>query len=327
MNNSQDQLGSPHVSPQVNFDADSAFSSSDISTTRTADSSIFRYRHENGRSYHAYKDGKYMFPNDELETNRSQLEHQLWLLTLGDQLALSPIGDQVHRVLDVGTGGGHWAIDFADLYPAAEVIGVDLSPVQPAFVPANCKFEIDDVDEDWTYGHKFSFIHTRMMNQALESWPRFFQQSFDNLESGGHLELQECHIPCRSDDGTLPQFSVLNRWCSMMLECGRRLDRDGSVVPHARALMEKAGFVDVVETEYKWPTNRWPEDQHLKELGQWNEANQELGLEAASLAFFTRVLGWSVEQLKGFLVELMACVNDRNIHAYWPIHVIHGRKP
>jgi len=83
--------------------------------------------------------------------------------------------------------------------------------------------------------------------------------------------------------------------------------------------MEEAGFVDVVETEYKWPTNRWPEDQHLKELGQWNEANQELGLEAASLAFFTRVLGWSVEQLKGFLVELMACVNDRNIHAYWPM--------
>ena len=104
-----------------------------------------------------------------------------------------------------------------------------------------------------------------------------------------------------------------------MLECGRRLGRPGSVAPIASKLMEEAGFVDVVATQYKWPTNPWPEDAHLKELGMWNEMNQNLGFEAASLGFFTRVLGWSVEQLEGFLVELKTCVEDRNIHAYWPM--------
>jgi hypothetical protein len=83
--------------------------------------------------------------------------------------------------------------------------------------------------------------------------------------------------------------------------------------------MEEAGFVDVVEVQFKWPTNKWPEDAHLKELGTWMEMNQKLGLEASSLAFFTRVLGWSVEELKGFLLELKACVEDPNIHAYWPM--------
>ena len=104
-----------------------------------------------------------------------------------------------------------------------------------------------------------------------------------------------------------------------MLECGRRLGRPDSVAPVCKQLMEEAGFVDVVEQQFKWPTNPWPEDPHLKELGTYNEQNQRLGFEAASLAFFTRVLGWSVEQLKGFLVDLKECVEDRSIHAYWPM--------
>ncbi len=32
--------------------------------------------------------------------------------------------------------------------------------------------------------------------------------------------------------------------------------------------MEEVGFVDVVETVYKWPQNRWPKDKKFKELGE-----------------------------------------------------------
>lgn len=34
------------------------------------------------------------------------------------------------RVLDLGTGTGIWAIDFGDMYPSAEVLGIDISPIQ-----------------------------------------------------------------------------------------------------------------------------------------------------------------------------------------------------
>ena len=104
-----------------------------------------------------------------------------------------------------------------------------------------------------------------------------------------------------------------------MLECGRRLGRPESVAPIMKQQMEEAGFVDVVEVQFKWPTNPWPDDPHLKELGTWHEMNQRLGFEGASLAYFTRVLGWSVEQLEGFLADLKTCVEDRSIHAYWPM--------
>lgn len=30
-----------------------------------------------------------------------------------------------------------------------------------------------------------------------------------------------------------------------------------------------AGFVDIVETIYKWPTSGWPKDPKYKEIGEW----------------------------------------------------------
>jgi hypothetical protein len=40
-------------------------------------------------------------------------------------------------------------MDMADEYPACQVIGTDLSPVQPIWVPPNCKFEVDDFELEW----------------------------------------------------------------------------------------------------------------------------------------------------------------------------------
>ena len=44
--------------------------------------------------------------------------------------------------------------DFVDAYPSAMVIGTDLSPMRPYFVPPNVKFELDDAQLEWTYGRE-----------------------------------------------------------------------------------------------------------------------------------------------------------------------------
>jgi methylase of polypeptide subunit release factors len=49
----------------------------------------------------------------------------MFYLLYGRKLHFAPIEDP-HRILDVGTGTGIWAIDMADQYLMAEVIGVDL---------------------------------------------------------------------------------------------------------------------------------------------------------------------------------------------------------
>jgi ubiquinone/menaquinone biosynthesis C-methylase UbiE len=67
---------------------------------------------------------------------RLDLHHEMMRLLWNDKLHESPL-DKPHRILDIGTGTGIWAIDMADQYPMAEVIGTDLSPIQPQWVPAN----------------------------------------------------------------------------------------------------------------------------------------------------------------------------------------------
>lgn len=54
--------------------------------------------------------------------------HHLCILTLRDRLFLAPVEEPRH-ILDLGTGTGTWAIDVADKFEDADVLGIDLTPV------------------------------------------------------------------------------------------------------------------------------------------------------------------------------------------------------
>ena len=101
------------------------------------------------------------------------------------------------KILDLGTGTGIWAIDMADLYPDANLIGTDLSPVQPQWwgapdflsllninacscrVPDNVHFEINDVEGDWTYTEdSFDYIHIRIMITAISDWKSTIRKAY-----------------------------------------------------------------------------------------------------------------------------------------------------
>lgn len=132
-------------------DHDSTFGGSRdslASSSTSLMSSITRYEFENGRRYHAYQAGKYLYPNDEQELNRMDIEHQNQRVQLDGRLHLCPLQDP-QEILDIGTGTGIWAIDMADQYPGCQVVGTDLSPVQPQWVPPNCRFDVDDFELEW----------------------------------------------------------------------------------------------------------------------------------------------------------------------------------
>lgn len=67
----------------------------------------------------------------------------------------------------------------ADMFPSAEIIGTDLSPTQPQWVPPNCKFEIDDCTEEWAFQKSsFDFIHVRSPYGCIRDWPAFYREVY-----------------------------------------------------------------------------------------------------------------------------------------------------
>jgi len=67
---------------------------------------------------------------------RLDLYHHMQLLSLRGELFVAKIPEKPQRILDCGTGTGIWALDVGEVYPSAEVLGVDLSPIQPEWYVA-----------------------------------------------------------------------------------------------------------------------------------------------------------------------------------------------
>ncbi|OHW94774.1 methyltransferase domain-containing protein [Colletotrichum incanum] len=310
-------------------DLDSALGAEVQPSTMSLRSSVLRYREENGRTYHAYKDGAYLMPNDDLELDRLDLQHNLFLLTMGNKLHLSPLDHKKppQRVLDIGTGTGIWAIDFADDNPASTVIGVDLSPVQPSYVPPNAYFQIEDIEEEpWSFSQKFDFIHSRMNTGGVRDIPKLFRQAYKNMKPGGWIEVTD-GATATSDDGTLKEDSALYQWNQFLSKGTEALGTPFGSAPKYKEWLQGAGFINVKEVIFKWPTNPWAKHPRHKELGTWNYENIMMGLEGLCIGVFTRVLGWPKEKVDDFLAEVRNDLKNREIHAYWPIYVVYGQKP
>lgn len=147
------------------------------------------------------------------------------------------------------------------------------------------------------------------------------QKVFDQLEPGGYFEAQDMALPIGCDDGTLREDSDLWKWMLLVMEGMERLGRPVKAAQQWKECMEAVGFVDVVETVYKWPTNRWPRSPQYKELGMWSLANMDAALEAATLAPLTRALNWSMEEVLVLVSKVRPILRNTNVHAYWPMLV------
>lgn len=146
--------------------------------------------------------------------------------------------------------------DMADEYPSARVTGVDLSPIQPAFVPPNCVFEIDDMALPWTYSrNQFDFIHVREMFGSIPDWDEFFRQSWRCLKPGGYIEVVEHSVEPISDDDTVGPDHFYTHWGQTVVESGNLSGKSFTIWRESADRLKRLGFEDVVEHKFKWPMN------------------------------------------------------------------------
>lgn len=76
----------------------------------------------------------YLLPDDEREPERLDFWGHTFVQTLDGALYAAPlVPEDLELVLDIGTGTGIWALDFADTHPDAQVLAFDIKHVQPSW--------------------------------------------------------------------------------------------------------------------------------------------------------------------------------------------------
>jgi len=313
---------------EADDDTTSDYGTSIASSTTSIARDVLNYTYENGRRYTRASGDTALMPNDETEQDRLDLTHHLFLLTLGGALYVAPLGDSVHRVLDCGTGTGIWALDMGETHPTAEVIGVDLSPIQPAWVYPNVRFEVDDLEKDWTWpANHFDYIHSRSIAQGIRDWDNYVKQMYKHTAPEGYVELVEQEITLNCDDDTY-EGSNLKYYMDCFSEAATLAGLIFPTEKRLREYVEDAGFTDVKVQRVKLPWGPWPKDKEKKKLGAITTLTLKAGgFEAYAMALFTKHLGKTAEEVTKLATAAVTEVESRKVHAYQIVAHVVGRKP
>ncbi|KAI1501872.1 S-adenosyl-L-methionine-dependent methyltransferase [Biscogniauxia marginata] len=314
----------------INTVSDAGYESDTETTASTSiASTIYNHSFEHGRRYHKFREGRYNFPNDDIEQQREDMKHAM-LKMLCQKLHFAPIGRNPHEILDVGTGTGIWAIEMGDAYPSANVLGVDLSPIQPDWVPPNVRFIVDDVESPWVYPRNhFDYIHSRHTVMAIKDWGKMLRQSYEHLKPGGWVELQEIHhVPMSTNNSMSPDHPVAQYWSYIREGLGSLgVNFEFASEGHIAEMMRQYGYVNVNEQVFHVPIGTWPRNKKLKSVGLYWKTILLDGVQAIALGPMTRGLQWRREQVETFLAAVRKAYQDNSCLMYMPLVCVYGQKP
>ncbi|CAG1986408.1 unnamed protein product [Fusarium graminearum] len=331
-------VGSTHEAAVIQSIERGEYATDDLDETRSLTDSIRQHIVDGGLRYHSYKQGKYLFPNDEVEQDREELKHNLTVYLCEDRLFFAPIDRVLEKsaeVLDLGTGIGRWCIDLADNYPNTQFHGMDLSPIQPDWVPENALFFVDDIEHEagWTYNaDSFDYIHIRHTLHSIKDREQLWDRIWKHLKPGGYVEVQEFLFVAASDDNSCDGPYAWRDWCRYLKEGMAALGSDIHGINYVHGELAQAGFENITTKSYKCPVGPWAKKQRLQECGHVMRDVIMWGLVGLSRRPFRDGLGWTLIQIEMFLVEVRKCLMEEvnglpRYHTYFPYYNIHARKP
>ncbi|KAF5257127.1 hypothetical protein FOXYS1_12367 [Fusarium oxysporum] len=303
-------------------DADSLISDP-AESTASMTSSILSYRTIQGRTFHSERgNAQYWASNDEQQNESMDIwrEHML--------------------ILEPGS-------DFADQFPGAKVVGTDISPIQPSWVPPNLEFHIDDCTQPWTFApDSIDFVHMRYLFGSIKDWSALFKEAFRTCRPGGWVESHEASAMMESDDGTVTDTSAMHEWGRFFIEGGKKMGQPCTIIEDdlQQKCMREAGFEDIQVADYKVRVyfdihdqglaadlqiaiGGWPKDKKMREIGQYVLAALEQDFEGYVLYMASQLLGWSMQEVKVYCAQLRRELRSTANHPFFRYRAVYGRKP
>lgn len=281
----------------------------------TVRSSIWEHEFEGGRRYHHYRHGRYPLPNDDEEQEREYMKHVLHLEQTGGRLFNAPIAPNPQRILDLCTGTGLWPVAVAKTFPSAEIVGLDLSPIQPFMVPPNVRFLVDDVEDEWMDRGGYDFIHLRHSCMYLKDIDKLINNCYSHLKEGGWLEITDYCTFVRCDDDTMPPGHPPAQVARMMHQCLLNYGMNGYTINELEQKYKNAGFKNIQCRVIKTPIGSWPKDPKQREIGTlFRDIINELIRALAAKPLKT--LDWSDAEMEVYLIEARRALWDKKVHCY-----------
>ncbi|KAH8651246.1 S-adenosyl-L-methionine-dependent methyltransferase [Xylariales sp. PMI_506] len=297
---------------------------------------------ESGRLYHGYKEGTYFLPNDAAEQDRLDFQSRMFTILLDGWLGLAPMTKVPSYVLDIATGTGIWALEFAERFPSSFVIGTDLSAIQPNPNVPNCYFVKDDSEGPWVFpaphpantpsctsvcSHNilFDYIHLRAIATCFNDTRVVMQHAYNNMKSGGWIEIQDVDFEVREFKDN-DKDSILQIMVKKMVLGAAALGRDINRAHKYKQWLEEAGFVDVTERQLIVPYNPWPQDPKLKEVGYYMLMNMLEGMRGISWKMLSAA-GLAPDEIEKMVVDTEEYIKDCGHRPYLTCRVIYGRRP
>jgi len=173
-------------------------------------------------------------------------------------LIIAPVKDP-KEILDIGCGTGLWAVEVADEYPQSQVQGIDISPVQPLYVPDNCSFILENfLSGSSFHDEKFDLIQSRCIGAGIadNKWSKYISEIWRITKPGGWLQLVEMDFIPICDGGEMP--SALRKWTNIV---SRVLEEKYEITSHAvlgrlREQLQNAGFISINQGYFRVPLGK-----------------------------------------------------------------------
>jgi ubiquinone/menaquinone biosynthesis C-methylase UbiE len=226
------------------------------------------------------------------------------------------------RIADIGCGTGEITARLAQLYPRAQVLGVDLLDMlvnharrRYAALAPRLRFEQGDAFELRLPDAHFDLVVCRHMTQLVPEPEKVLHELTRICRPGAWLHvLSEDYGMLHTEPGPLDSDRLWDDGCIAYL---RAIHTDGRIGRRTYALLKALGLQELRVDYVTVDTLRVPRETFASIIDAWRDGYSEVISEHTALP---------VTELRALFDQVSASIRDPAQYAVWQVPVISGRK-